>query len=75
MPQFRPGQSIVYRPVGGPDSMTSDTIGTITGVLTHDGKQAGRNVAASDDEPRYEVENQNTGKLTSIKEANILQPL
>ncbi|KAK2871762.1 hypothetical protein FQN49_002859 [Arthroderma sp. PD_2] len=55
MPQFRAGQSIVYRPVGGPDSMSPDTVGTITDVLTHDGRQAGRNVAASEEEPRYEV--------------------
>ncbi|EFR00335.1 hypothetical protein MGYG_03337 [Nannizzia gypsea CBS 118893] len=75
MPRFYTGQNIVYRPVGGRDSRTSDTIGTITNVLTHDGRQAGRNVTASDDEPRYEVENQNTGKLTSIKEENVLQPL
>lgn len=59
-------------------------------VLTEPGQQAGRNVNASEDSPRYEVcitghqcltsgaltenqiENLNTGKTTTIYEANII---
>lgn len=39
----------------GPDSNTSESTGTIKGVLTSPGQQASRNVQASDDMPRYEV--------------------
>ncbi|PYI24187.1 hypothetical protein BO99DRAFT_439501 [Aspergillus violaceofuscus CBS 115571] len=66
------GQAIRYKPVGGPNSNTSESVGTIKGVLTEPGMQADRNVDASEENPRYEVENQNTGKLTSIYEKNIL---
>ncbi|KAB8071735.1 hypothetical protein BDV29DRAFT_159232 [Aspergillus leporis] len=74
MPQYRNGQSVHYKPIGGPDSKTPESIGTIKSVLTNSGNQAGRNVDASEDNPRYEIENQNTGKLTSIFEKNILGP-
>lgn len=39
----------------GPDSNTSESVGTVKGVLTEPGNQAGRNVGASDEQPRYEV--------------------
>ncbi|KAM5493161.1 hypothetical protein McaMca56_006801 [Microsporum canis] len=79
MPQYRQGQNVRYKPVGGPDSNTSESIGCIMSVLTEPGTQAGRNVDASKSNPRYEVryglkvENQNTGKSTTIYEANILE--
>ncbi|RAL08265.1 DUF2945 domain-containing protein [Aspergillus homomorphus CBS 101889] len=72
MPQYSNGQAVRYKPVGGPDSRTSESVGTIKSVLTEPGMQADRNVDASEENPRYEVENQNTGKLTSIYEKNIL---
>ncbi|PGH14945.1 hypothetical protein AJ80_05708 [Polytolypa hystricis UAMH7299] len=72
MPQYKEGQSVRYKPVGGPESNTSESIGTIQSVLTEPGTQASRNVQASEEQPRYEVENQNTGKTTTIYEKNIL---
>ncbi|EYE94317.1 DUF2945 domain-containing protein [Aspergillus ruber CBS 135680] len=72
MPQYRNGQAVHYKPVGGPDSRTSESTGTIKSVLTEPGSQAGRNVGASEEEPRYEIENQYTGKTTSVFERNIL---
>ncbi|BCR84745.1 DUF2945 domain-containing protein [Aspergillus chevalieri] len=72
MPQYRNGQAVHYKPVGGPDSRTSESIGTIQSILTEPGNQAGRNVDASEEEPRYEIENQNTGKTTTVYERNIL---
>ncbi|KAH7248413.1 hypothetical protein B0J15DRAFT_551322 [Fusarium solani] len=54
-----------YKPVGGPDSQTSETVGVITDVLTEPGIQADRNVQASPDSPRYEIQNSNTGKITT----------
>ncbi|AEO71032.1 1ebc6f92-ea2c-4709-b301-f3bc3616294d [Thermothielavioides terrestris] len=71
--QYKVGQSVRYKPVGGPESHTSESVGTIKGVLTSPGMQAGRNVDASEDRPRYEIENANTGKLTSVYEENILE--
>ncbi|DAA79200.1 TPA_exp: hypothetical protein A8136_2985 [Trichophyton benhamiae CBS 112371] len=72
MPQYRQGQNVLYKPVGGPESQTSESVGCIMSVLTQPGTQAGRNVDASRSHPRYEIENQNTGKSTSVYEENIL---
>ncbi|CAP86807.1 hypothetical protein E8E15_005071 [Penicillium rubens] len=72
MPQYRNGQTVRYKPVGGPESRTSESVGFIRSVLTEPGNQAHRNVDASEDQPRYEIENQNTGRVTTIYEKNIL---
>ncbi|EGY20866.1 uncharacterized protein VDAG_02390 [Verticillium dahliae VdLs.17] len=72
MPDYETGQTVRYKPVGGPDSKTSESVGVIKSVLTEPGRQADRNVDASEDYPRYEIENSNTGKTTTIYEANIL---
>ena len=56
----------------GPNSNTSESIGTIKDVLTEPGQQAGRNVDASTDNPRYEILNVNTGKTSTIYERNIM---
>ncbi|KAL5603671.1 hypothetical protein FOVSG1_006421 [Fusarium oxysporum f. sp. vasinfectum] len=72
MAKYKTGQSVRYKPVGGPDSQTSETVGVITDVLTETGIQADRNVQASPDSPRYEIQNSNTGKVTTVYEANIL---
>lgn len=56
----------------GPNSNTSESVGMIKDVLTEPGQQAGRNVNASIDSPRYEIENLNTGKTTTIYERNII---
>jgi hypothetical protein len=75
-PQYKKGETVRYKPVGGlhfflsdgvaglinilytnvgPDSNTPETVGTITDVLTEPGRQADRNVNASEEDPRYEV--------------------
>ena len=41
----------------GPESRTSESVGIIKQVTTKPGIQAGRNVAASEEDPRYEVSN------------------
>ncbi|KAI1757738.1 hypothetical protein F4782DRAFT_525551 [Xylaria castorea] len=71
-PKYSNGQSVRYKPVGGPDSNTSESTGKIMDILTEPGMQADRHVQASRQEPRYEIQNDNTGKLTSVYEANIL---
>jgi len=75
MTQFKSGQTVRYKPVGGtpiyprtsvsrqklivanigPNSNTSESVGMIKDVLTEPGQQAGRNVNASMESPRYEV--------------------
>ncbi|KAL1958790.1 hypothetical protein VTO42DRAFT_3909 [Malbranchea cinnamomea] len=75
MPQFKTGQTVKYKPVGGPESQTSVSTGIIRDVLTEPGRQAERNVGASEEQPRYEIENSNTGKMTSVYEKNILEAL
>ncbi|KAL4819691.1 hypothetical protein BDW67DRAFT_182017 [Aspergillus spinulosporus] len=72
MPRYSNGQMVEYKPVGGRDSNTSKSTGMIKSVLTEPGRQADRNVDASEDNPRYEIENANTGKITSVYEDNIL---
>ncbi|KAJ2935140.1 hypothetical protein H1R20_g1963, partial [Candolleomyces eurysporus] len=71
-PMYQEGQFVRYKPVGGPDSNTPESVGTIRGVLTEPGVQADRHVQASEEEPRYEVENKNTGKRTAIFQKNII---
>ncbi|KAK7057896.1 hypothetical protein R3P38DRAFT_2843560 [Favolaschia claudopus] len=71
-PQYKNGQTVRYKPVGGPDSNTPESVGTIKGVLTEPGMQADLHVNASEEDPRYEIENANTGKVSAIYEKNIL---
>ncbi|KAL4804071.1 hypothetical protein BDV18DRAFT_162480 [Aspergillus unguis] len=72
MPRYSNGQMVEYKPVGGPNSRTSKSTGEIMSVLTESGTQADRHVEASNDKPRYEIRNSNTGKVTSVFEQNIL---
>ncbi|KAK7950969.1 uncharacterized protein PG986_006697 [Apiospora aurea] len=72
MTQYRRGQTVRYKPIGGADSNTPESTGKILSVLTEPGQQAGLNVDASKENPRYEIENANTGKSTAIYEDNIL---
>ncbi|KAJ7444712.1 hypothetical protein FB451DRAFT_988424, partial [Mycena latifolia] len=71
-PCHKKGQTVRYKPLGGPDSNTPETVGTIHDVLTEPDVQADRNVNASKANPRYEIQNSNTGKMTTIYEQNIL---
>ncbi|KAI9734234.1 MAG: hypothetical protein M1834_002336 [Cirrosporium novae-zelandiae] len=72
MPQYKIGQSVRYKPIGGPDSNTPTSIGTIKEVITSPGVLMDRMVEASEEEPRYEIENRNTGKSAALKEACIV---
>ncbi|PYI10429.1 hypothetical protein BO78DRAFT_453799 [Aspergillus sclerotiicarbonarius CBS 121057] len=74
MPDYATGDTVRYKPIGGPDSKTAEAIGTIREVRTHPGTMTGRNVEASDEMPRYEIENAHTHKRSAIKESSILGP-
>ncbi|KAI9793236.1 MAG: hypothetical protein M1816_000657 [Peltula sp. TS41687] len=72
MPKYEVGQTVRYKPVGGPDSNTSESTGVIKDVSTEPTTMTDRHVDASEESPRYEIENSNTGKSSAIKEENIL---
>ncbi|RYO94310.1 hypothetical protein DL766_005150 [Monosporascus sp. MC13-8B] len=72
MVQYKAGQRVRYKPIGRRSFDTSESTGVIKGVLTEPGMQAGRHVDASNHTPRYEIENSNTGKRSSVYEDNIL---
>ncbi|KAJ7444723.1 hypothetical protein FB451DRAFT_1056188 [Mycena latifolia] len=78
MPQYKKGQTVRYKPVGelttffSLQANTSETVGTIQDVLTEPGVQSDPNVNASEANPRYEIQNSNTSKMTTIYEQNIL---
>jgi hypothetical protein len=84
MYQFKEGDKVNYKPVGGmmnfiynvyihepqanqattgANSKTNKSVGVIREITT-----------ASDNEPRYRIENMNTHKSSSIKEGNIEGP-
>ncbi|KAL7752882.1 hypothetical protein RI367_001885 [Sorochytrium milnesiophthora] len=72
------GDHVTYHPIGSGDSNTATSTGTITQVLTEDtvvgsgsDKRSQPTVHASEDEPRYVIENDNTGKQTAYKAGNI----
>lgn len=72
--EYSVGQKVQYKPVGGRDSQTSISTGTVERVLTSK-EQAGDKkvrVNASEREPQYEILNSNTGKKTALKGKNIL---
>ncbi|KAE8379177.1 hypothetical protein BDV26DRAFT_291492 [Aspergillus bertholletiae] len=60
--------------IEGPDLRIPVNIGTIQSVLTEARNQASRNVNASEENPRYQIANLNTGRTTSVYERNILGP-
>ncbi|KAI0001244.1 hypothetical protein F4779DRAFT_622455 [Xylariaceae sp. FL0662B] len=72
--KYKKGQSVIYKPIGGPDSNSPQTTGTISDVLTEPGLQADRSVQSTPSNPRYEasIVNDNTGYSTIIYESNIL---
>ncbi|KAJ5539995.1 hypothetical protein N7513_008327 [Penicillium frequentans] len=74
MPMFHQGQRVSYKPVGGPDSNTSASVGVIREIATKPTNLTGRSVVASDEEPRYQIENEKTHKSSAVKEANIIGP-
>ncbi|KAJ5541455.1 hypothetical protein N7494_006531 [Penicillium frequentans] len=75
MPMFHQGQRVSYKPVGGPDSNTSASVGVIREIATKPTNLTGRSVVASDEEPRYQVlRTKKTHKSSAVKEANIIGP-
>ncbi|PUU74099.1 hypothetical protein B9Z19DRAFT_1001760 [Tuber borchii] len=73
-PKYMEGQKVEYHPIGGEhSSRTSTSTGKIIRVITEpDAAGSARvTVNASPHDPRYEIENDNTGKRSAVKEDNI----
>ncbi|KAF9448503.1 hypothetical protein P691DRAFT_759876 [Macrolepiota fuliginosa MF-IS2] len=74
--QYNSGDRVKYHAIGGASSATdqSTTTGKIVDVITETqpAGNTGVRTQASEDEPRYVIRNDNTGKETAYKTANIL---
>ncbi|KAI5808890.1 hypothetical protein DFH27DRAFT_541655 [Peziza echinospora] len=73
-PKYHAGQRVEYRPIGGRDTNSPTSHGVIERVLTSDDTagSTGVTVKASPENPRYEIKNDNTGKVSALNESNIL---
>ncbi|KAK7719499.1 hypothetical protein SLS57_005698 [Botryosphaeria dothidea] len=73
MPAYEVGQKVRYKAIGGPESNTPTSVGTIMSVATEPRRMSGHNVQASEEDPRYEIKNEHTGKKSAIFETNIIE--
>ncbi|RPA74784.1 hypothetical protein BJ508DRAFT_418442 [Ascobolus immersus RN42] len=72
--KYRAGQTVEYRPIGGPDSNTGLSTGVIQRVLTSKTPAGDQQVAvnATPQVPQYEIRNNNTGKASALKGRNLM---
>ncbi|QRW00397.1 hypothetical protein RhiJN_28415 [Ceratobasidium sp. AG-Ba] len=70
------GDKVKYTAIGGGNVENSATTGEIVEILTEPeaAGTTGNTVQASEEEPRYVIKNDNTGKSTPYKAANIIGP-
>lgn len=70
--EFKEGDRVVYHPVGG---AMQTSVGTIKKILTHEEEVGTRHATmhASEQEPRYVIENEHTHKETAYKRENIVE--
>ncbi|KAG8706978.1 hypothetical protein FRC11_007787 [Ceratobasidium sp. 423] len=75
MAQYRVGQKVRYTAIGGGNVENSETTGEIVEVITNPepAGTSGVTVKASEEEPRYMIKNDNTGKSTAYKADNIIE--
>jgi len=72
--QYKTGDRVKYRAAG---AATSFTTGEVVDVLTETqpAGATGVSVKASEEEPRYLIRNDNTGKETAYKTENIIEKI
>jgi hypothetical protein len=70
--EFKEGDRVVYHPVGGAQQTS---VGVIKKILTHEEEVGTRHATmhASQEEPRYVIENEHTKKETAYKFENIVE--
>ncbi|CAE6376889.1 unnamed protein product [Rhizoctonia solani] len=75
MAQYQVGQKVKYTAIGGGNVENSTTTGEIVEVITQPepAGTSGNTVQASEEEPRYLIRNDNTGKDTAYKADNIVE--
>ncbi|KAF8699877.1 hypothetical protein RHS03_06911, partial [Rhizoctonia solani] len=75
MAQYQVGQKVKYTAIGGGNVENSTTTGEIVEVITspEPAGTSGNTVQASEEEPRYLIRNDNTGKETAYKADNIVE--
>ncbi|CAE6465212.1 unnamed protein product [Rhizoctonia solani] len=75
MAKYQVGQKVEYTAIGGGNVENSSTTGEIIEVITEPepAGTTGKTVKASEDEPRYLIRNDNTGKDTAYKADNIVR--
>jgi len=71
---YNVGDHVEYQAIGGGNVENSTTTGKIVDILeeTQHAGTTGVNVQASEEEPRYLIKNDNTGKETAYKISNIV---
>ncbi|CAE6501378.1 unnamed protein product [Rhizoctonia solani] len=74
MAKYQVGQKVKYTAIGGGNVENSTTTGEIVEVITgpEPAGDSGVTVQASEEEPRYLIKNDNTGKSTAYKVDNII---
>ncbi|CAE6385088.1 unnamed protein product [Rhizoctonia solani] len=75
MAQYQVGQKVKYTAIGGGNVENSTTTGEIVEVITgsEPAGDSGVTVKATEEEPRYLIKNDNTGKSTAYKTDNIIE--
>ncbi|KAF8610674.1 hypothetical protein BDV93DRAFT_517765 [Ceratobasidium sp. AG-I] len=70
---YKVGDKVEYTAIGGGNVENSTTTGVIEDILTEPeaAGSTGNTVQASEEEPRYLIKNDNTGKSTAYKASNI----
>ena len=70
--EFQEGDRVVYHPVGG---AMQTSVGVIKKIITHEEEAGVRHTTmhASEEEPRYLIENEHTQKETAYKRENIVE--
>lgn len=70
--EFKEGDRVIYHPVGG---ATQTSVGVIKKILTQEEEVGTRHTTmhASEEEPRYVIENEHTKKETAYKRENIIE--
>ena len=70
--EFKEGDRVVYHPVGG---AKQTSVGVIKKIITHEEEFGTRHATmhASEEHPRYVIENEHTHKETAYKLENIIE--
>ncbi|KNE66275.1 hypothetical protein AMAG_19375 [Allomyces macrogynus ATCC 38327] len=69
---IRVGDHVKYHPVGGGDSIQTESTGVVQEIVTEEKHVGSVNVHATPDMPRVAIRNDKTGKVTAYRPENIV---